>query len=361
MEQKSVYFNEKQLEFLQAKQKICTLIWGRGTGKGVALAGKTFLRMRNLPRAKFFLSSTTYGQLLTKTLPPMLEKWGEIGLHENRDYVIGKRPLKGFDAPYKPPKDFENIITFRNGYTIEMISLDRPNSQRGGSYDGGDVDEAAFVPKEKFSGIMIPSIRGNQNKFSHYLHQNLNLVTSMPRDPRGEWVLDYKQQAAAMPDVYFYSEATAYDNVDVLGEDTLKLWETELDYLEFQIEVMNRRLNKATDAFYHRYDATRHNYMPEYEYTEGDRGIQVAGYRDYNPKALLDITFDFGGWFTCAIAFQASGMVERAINKFHEKEGKVVALVDKICDAYEGHEFKWARIWGEPRGTDRTAVGTTLY
>jgi hypothetical protein len=358
---KEVYFNAKQLEFLQAQQKRCALIWGRGTGKGVALAGRNYLRMLNLPRAKTFLSSTTYGQLLTKTLPPMLEKWAEIGLSENVHYVIGKKPLKGWDQPYKPPKKFQNVISFQNGFAIELASMDRPDTLRGGSYDGGDVDEAAFVDGTYFRRVMIPSIRGNKNKFSHYLHQNLNIVTSMPRDPRGEWSLEYKQRAAAKPDLYYYSEATALDNVDILGEETLQLWEDEMDYLEFQVEVMNRRMNVATDAFYHRFRAERHTYVPAYDYTDGERGIEVCGMKDYDARALLDITFDFGGWFSCAIVFQEDQRTERAIRTFHVKEASITDLVDKICQGFADHAMKMVRIWGEPRGTDRSAYGATAF
>lgn len=362
-----VYFNHKQLEYLQTIRPFKVAVWGRGTGKGVLLSAEHRIRMAEMPRARFFLSSSTYGQLLTKTLPPMFSKWEELGLFRDMPgrpghYVVGIKPPKSWPTPYSKPEQYDNLITFCNGYTIELISLDRPNTQRGGSFDGGDIDEAAFVPHQHFQDVMVPSIRGNIHKFTSPRHQGVNIVTSMPRDPRGDWILEYEQKAMASPEVYFYSEATSWDNIHVLGERTLKMWETELDYLTYQMEVMNRRLLRANDAFYHRYEAAKHNYTPAYNYTDGDEGVEVGGFKDYNAKALLDITFDFGGNFNCAIVFQKDQELERAIHTFNVKRGKsVLDLVDDICAYYQEHQFKMVRVWGEPRGYDQRATGDQVF
>lgn len=361
MGQKLIYWNEKQLEFLQSPQKRKTIVWGRGTGKGAALAGLHYLRMTAMPRAKFFLTSTTYGQLLTKTLPPMLDKWFEFGLIEEEHYVVGKRPPIGWQKPWKPPKKFENIISFCNGYAIELMSMDRPAQLRGGSFDGGDIDEAAFVRHDIYTDVLVPSIRGNNHRYNSHMHQGISKVSSQPRDTRGEWILEDKIKAQSDPENYFYSEATSWDNIDVLGESTLKMWEDEMDYLSYQAEVMNVRFMSAQDPFYHRFSAKVHNYTPAFRYVESDSGIQIAGMADYNPKELLDITFDFGGWFNCAIVFQEDRRTERALRSFHVKEKDVRTLVDNICTNYAKHEFKLARVWGEPRGHDRTAIGSTIF
>ena len=83
--------------------------------------------MEPMPRGKGFLSSSTYAQILTKTLPEMQAIWERHGLIENFHYVIGRRPPKAFVSPFKPPKKYENVITFGNGYTIELLSMDRPD------------------------------------------------------------------------------------------------------------------------------------------------------------------------------------------------------------------------------------------
>lgn len=321
-----------------------------------------------MPKSKGFLSSTTYNQLLTKTLPAVESKWAEMGLTEGEDYVIGMRPPREWEACLQEPRRYENIISFSNGRRIELLSMDRPDLARGGSYTDGAVDEAALVPQEHITRVLLPSLRMGLIEFGgHWAHKNLRLYTSIPWKPSGYYILDYEEKAKANPGRYAFIESNALDNVEVLGMDYIKMLEAELPYLEFLVEVMNQRIRKVRDAFYHKFDADRHTYSVRYLYGEGERGIVTNGMADphYKSDEALDLSFDFSGWFNCAIAFQegrmreggAQRVVEYGLHQFFVKqdEGKVGELVDKICAHYSAHKFKVARLWGEPRGHDAKA------
>jgi len=358
---KQIYWNAKQIEFLQARQRFKTFLGGRGSGKSTVIGGQTYLRLREMPRAKFFLSSSTYNQILTKTLPAIESKLNEFGLVDGKHYVVGKRPPAHFTLPFQPPRKYENVLTCWNGYTIECLSLDRADLARGGSYCGGDVDEAALVSREHYTKVLLPSVRGFRHKFTSDLYGNVNLYTSIPWKPSGYWILEGEEKAQAQPDKNFWLEANAWDNVAVLGEEYIRDLEAELPYLEFLVEVMNKRIRKSESAFYHRFDPDRHTYTVKYLYDTGERGIITNGVADphYKPDALLDITFDFSGWFNCATVWQ-EGMADKrkaeyCLHQFFVKqdEGKVGELVDRICQHYAGHRWKLARLWGEPRGHDR--------
>ena len=327
--------------------------------------------MQAMPRAKFFLSSTTYAQMLTKTLPAMESKWNEMGFRENIHYVVGRKPPKHFDLPYQPPRKYENIVSFFNGYTKELLSLDRPDLARGGSYQGGDVDEAALVSKEHNDRVLLPSIRGFAHKFSSHWYGNVNYYTSIPWKPTGYWILDFEEKAKANPTMYAFVEANAYDNIEVLGLPYIQMLEAELPYLEFQVEVMNRRIRKVKDAFYHKFDPERHTYEVRHLYTEGVRGIELAAQVDphYDPTRLLELSLDFSGWFNCGTVWQEGRVdkvrvAEYCLRQFFVKqeEGKVAELVHKFCDHYGSHGMKLVRIWGEPRGHDKNATSSeTIY
>lgn len=318
-----------------------------------------------MPRSKGFLSSTTYNQLLTKTLPAVTSKWSEMGLVEGEDYVIGTTPPRDWEKCFEEPRKYENIISFSNGRRTELLSMDRPDLARGGSYTDGAVDEAALVPREHITRVLQPSLRLGLVHFGgHWLHKNLRLYTSIPWKPSGYYILDYEEKAKADPSRYAFIESNAYDNIDVLGLDYIKMLEAELPYLEFLVEVMNMRVKKVRDAFYHKFDADKHTYTVRYLYGEGERGIVTNGIADthYKPDEALDFSFDFSGWFNCAIAFQEGlhregntrRSIEYALHQFYVKQqdGKVGELVDKICAHYVNHKFKVARLWGEPRGHD---------
>lgn len=362
--QRKVYWNEKQLNFLRAIRPYKMFLGGRGSGKTTVEGGEQYRCMTQMPRSRGFLASSTYAQLLNSTLPAVESKWAEMGLIEGEDYVVGVKPPKNFTKCLDEPRKYENVVSFANGRRIQLMSMDRPDLQRGGTYTDGAADEAALISHDHVTRVMIPSLRGFVREFNTPLRGTFRAYTSIPWKPSGYWSLEYEQKAQSQPDMYFWQEANAYDNIHVLGEDYLKRLEAELPYLEFLVEVMNQRVRKVKDAFYHKFDADKHTYSVRYLYGEGERGIITNGIADPNYKTdeALDFSFDFSGWFNCAIAFQEGQhregntrrTVEYALHQFFVKqdEGKVGELVDKICTHYADHHFKVARLWGEPRGHD---------
>ena len=320
--------------------------------------------MQNMPRSKGFIASSTYAQLLNSTLPAVEAKWGEMGLMEGIDYVIGIRPPKNFEKALDEPRKYENIISFANGRRIQLMSMDRADLQRGGTFQDGAADEAALISHEHVTRVLLPSLRGMVREFNTPRRGMFRWYTSIPWKPSGYWTLDYEQKMQADPSMYCFVEANAYDNIEILGQDYLTRLEAELPYLEFLVEVMNKRVRKVTDAFYHKFDADQHTYSVRYLYDEGARGIISNGISDsnYNVDELIDLSFDFSGYFNCATAWQqgiqqegkTKRIVEHCLHQFFVKssEGKVAELVDKICNHYTRHQQKLVRLWGEPRGHD---------
>jgi len=359
---KTLYLNEKQLQFLQAMQPVKIALAGRGWGKSSLIGFGQRQKMSALPRAKFFFASTTYNQILTKTLPAAENIWQEMGMVEDVHYSVGKKPPKHFALPYAPPRKWQNVISIYNGFCIEMLSMDRPDLARGGSYDGGEVDEMALIKQEVVTKVLLPSIRGNSHRFSSPLHQQFCGYTSVPWKPSGYWVLDYEEKQKQDPDEYFLIEGTAYDNIEILGQKYIDRLEREMSYLEFQVEVMNRRFMKVPDGFYHAFDDKKHTYSPEYEYGEGVRGITVVGTKDVNSEALLEVSFDFSGWFNCCTIWQEQGNTERCVANLYVKEDqKLNELIKKFCQRYKEHKVKFVRVWGEPRGHDPLPMTPSIY
>jgi hypothetical protein len=346
---------------------------GRGSGKTTAEGGEQYRSMQQMPRSKGFLSSSTYAQLLNSTLPAVTTKWAEMGLIEGDDYVVGTKPPFDFEKSLQEPRDYKHVVSFRNGRRLVLMSMDRPDLQRGGTYQDGAIDEAALVSFEHVTKVMIPSLRGFVREFNTPLRGVLRSYTSIPWKPSGYWTLGYEDKAKSQPDLYHFSEANAYDNIHVLGHDYLVRLEAELPYLEFLVEVMNKRVRKVADAFYHKFDPDIHSYTPGYAYTEGHRGIEIDRRKDpdgindahYKPDQVLDASFDFSGYFNCCTVWQEGQTndgrqkrrVEYCLRQLFVKsaEGKVGELVDKFCTTYAQHRFKAVRLWGEPRGHDPKA------
>lgn len=350
-----VYFNQKQIDFVVAPQKIKTVVAGRGWGKSTVISLMLLFMLRSMPRAKVFFSSTTIEQIKNMTLPPVLAKLAEMGIEENKHYVVGKdpwginSPCRWFKRPIAPVKKYDNVITFWNGFTVVMLSAARPNSQRGGSYDAGIIDEAAFVKRAFWEKVLLKMVRGNLYKFDTHLHHSIFILTSQPRTPDGMWVMAMEQMAATHPDRYLFLWASARDNETVLGEDWFRTQRESSSHLDYLIEVENIRLKKLPDGFYHRLDEARHTYTPILDYS--------GNMLDVRPADMLEASFDFSGKFNCCSVWQEQDFVERCVRQFFVKDEKRIrGLVDDICAHFSAHEFKYVRLWGEPRGRDRNPI-----
>lgn len=365
---KNIYVNPKQLEFLQAPQKTRLFLGGRGTGKSHTIGMSTRAKAGAMPRGKIFFASTTYNQILTKTLPAVIAAWSDMGLkeHESTDspghYVIGRKPPPHFDKPISPPRKYANCITMMNGFTIEMLSMDRADLARGGSYDGGEVDEAALLDEADYTRVLLPSVRGNTHKFRNHWHQNINFYTSIPWKPSGYWIFDFEEKAKKLPDQYAVIESTAYDNIHILTQEGIDRMEREMGYLEFQIEVLNRRIIKVPNGFYPKFDDKVHIYRPSYDYEDTDRGVVSKASGDVRKNELLDLSFDFSGWFNCVTIWQEQNNTEKCLDAMYVKgDDKLQDLIDKFCTKYQAHAYKFVRLWGEPRGHDKQTMGPPIY
>lgn len=360
-----VYMNPKQKTFLRTVAPLVVFMGGRGTGKTTTIAAATTRNVQQMPRGKTFLSSTTYAQLLTKTLPEITKFWERVGFREGLHYVVGCKPPRDFLKPLAAPRKYQNVISFGNGYTIELLSMDRPDLARGGSYDAGDIDEAALVKKPALEQVIIPAVRGNRDRFRKVpTHHQVRLYTSVPRRPSGQYIWNYQELAQLRPKDFAFVEATSADNLVVLGRDFIDRMRAILDPVEFAIEIMNERVMRLPDGFYSAFDPERHAHINTYTYDEGDRGITVTGTdRDRDRKKAIDLTVDFGGKINVGLAAQFDGKTIRFLREFYVKavDGKLPELVTKFCDQYENHEHKFVRIFGEPRGHDRQSDGAPYY
>ncbi|RDC63279.1 hypothetical protein [Adhaeribacter pallidiroseus] len=361
-----VYVNDKQRRFLSARQKRRGFVGGRGSGKSTVYGHRTYLNYNALARAKFFLAGLTYNQAYTKTLPSAMDAWHACGLREFDKktglghYVVCQRPPAHFMKPYQAPRKYENAITFINGYTIEVLSMDRPDSGRGGNYDGGDVDESALFKREVIFKVLRPMIRGNIYRFTHYLHQSFCDYTSVPWLPSGQWVFETEENAKSHPEDYFFLESTAYDNVAVLGAGYLAGLKQEMSSIEFDVEVMNKRLKKLPNSFYPAFNEDRHLKFDTYSYQyDEETGIWVMGNNFYKPSAPLETSWDFNAAFTSMIVCQETSSEFRCVDALWKKQAEdkslVIALTEQFCEDYAGHQCKEVLIYGDRNGNNKSA------
>lgn len=362
--QRRVYVNAKQEAFLQARQKRRSFVGGRGSGKSTVLGHQTRQEFNYLARAKVFLAGLTYNQILTKTLPSAMDAWSQNGLVEYEKelgyghFVVGKRPPPHWIKPYQQPRNFENAISFINGYCIEMLSLDRPDTARGGNYDGGHMDESALIKEDVLNTILLPMIRANRHRFSHYMHHTFCDYTSAAWLPEGQWIYKTEERAKKDPQDAFFLESTAYDNFAVLGEPYFKNLKESLSQMQWDVEVMNKRLKKLPNSFYPNFLPSRHCVWNTYHYQEQDNGLVIPSDSDCDSNRPIDLSWDFNAAFTSFIVTQEHGNEERFLNALFVKESDtnvVDAAATLFCDTYQGHRKKEVAIYGDRNGNNKSA------
>jgi hypothetical protein len=239
------------------------------------------------------------------------------------------------------------MISFYWGSCCELVSLERPDNVRGGSFDYLEIDEAALLDKLDYTKILLPCVRGNKDKFDSPFHQQVSFYTSIPRSPVGYWLLDYEKKAELEPTKYLFLRATAYDNIHILTQEGIDHLEEELGALEFRVEVMNEFQRKGQFAFYDKFDANKHTYKPNF------RKGSVSKYDDVDSKRYLDISMDFGGHINFMTVWQQHGRVERCVNEFWKLgSNSLRAVIQEFTEAFDEHEEKKVQVWGEPRGWD---------
>lgn len=390
---KKIYVNPKQYQFLKAKQKTKTWIAGRGTGKTRVIAhtlkimvcGSKSMGIKPMTYklgkysygAKIFLLGSTYEQILTKFWPEIQDGLEQHGLKEHINdtepghFVVCKKPPYWYSRPRKKPRSYENVITFWNGFTIELMSFDRENNRRGGSYDGMIMDEAALIDFEKYSQSIGSLVRGNVKEWSHPLRFSKYLFTSRAWKQKGKWVENkMKALAAEHPDDYYYMESSAEDNKEVLGEQYFIDKQREFSPLVYAIEILNKPVEKIPDGFYEFLDEEIHLYSPLYDMDYEQDKWNIKSEKDVNPSIEIDISFDFNAAFTSATVWQehlpgkndgksgfdSSQWELRLLRNFYVKYTLVDELVEKICNHYKEHPTKIANIYGGADGHTKWAA-----
>jgi hypothetical protein len=378
---KRIEVNPKQAAFLQSTAPEKYLVGSRGSGKTFTLGLDIGQCFNYLPRAMFVLANQTYDAVYNITLRGVMQALEYYGVHEYDPhsgyghYVVGKQPPFGWYKPYGKKSRYENLITFINGYTLEVVSMANPDKIRGNNFDGLRVDEVAFNKKEIISKVLSPTVRANVNKpgmgrlFDHPLHHSRHFFTSAPWTVEAQWIWEKEEEAKMYPEKVFFIESLATDNLRNLPKDYIETLKRELSPMEFYIEVENGRLRKLPNGFYPAFDEGKHVVMKtrDYDYVETVKRIWIDEGREtfQVPGLPLLASFDFNAKFTSCIVCQEVDLLQhrefRILENLYIKPGEshlsmIDALVDKLNLTYQSHKptNKNIYLYGDRNGNNKS-------
>lgn len=390
------HLNIPQLRALLVNPKTGIYIWSRGTGKTEGLVAPGSLRrIEKMPRGAGVFVAATYLQLLDRTLPPVLRAWENYGLKQGVHYWVRTKPPKNLNIPKAlyAPETPEHCIYFCNGAIIKLVSQDRPGTSNGMTIDWIIGDEAKYLNRQRFQEDLLPTNRGNKELFGHLSeHHSIMLTTDMPTTPSAAWLFEYEDQMdpdlielilglqfqldehikrMATPitaeeqayikndinkierelfdlrnDCVYYSEASILDNIEILGEEHLRVMRRNMSTTVFDTSILNKRIFKIIDGFYpafyedtHCYDSVNYDYIDNIGLFLPD-GIKGNDSWRKDKEVKLDqqlhIAMDYG-------KFNCLGVAQKGvtINDVHASfVGPAPMLckdvVQQFCDYYKG-------------------------
>jgi hypothetical protein len=181
----------------QVSPKDLYLVIGRAGAKTTdILAQRTMEISYDMPGAYFAVVSDTYLNAVKNIIPGIIQGWHEKGWQEGVHYVVDARPPKHFKKPYKPVLSYKHTISVFNGCFFKIVSMDRPSTGAGDSYQHLFGDEAKYLIKKKLDKL-IPAIRGEYVRFGDSVfYRGRSFTTDMPNIYHNEndWILAMEKE-----------------------------------------------------------------------------------------------------------------------------------------------------------------------
>jgi hypothetical protein len=345
---------------------------GRGCGKTNVLMRLVAESAFELPRAKMGLASMTFRHVQDVVLSQSRKVFAEYGLHEYDSktrpwghYVLNRRPPEGWWHPWEGVNTYDNCVSFKNGYTVVFLSADRPDTARGLNLDQLLMDESFKLKESFYNTVLRKTVRANKYLYkdprpgrkghNHPLHWLIADFTSAAWTPEQQWIYKTEELMKKNPKKYFFMESTPYDNLMNLPGDWIESEREASDSeLTFEIEVLNRRVEKLENAYYPALSFSKHVYSDFYEYEfDKENRLYKDKRKDYDPWKPIESSLDFNARFTCQVIAQDHGKELRFIDNLFVKRADttlVEELAHKFCEKYKHHLKKVLYLYGDNSG-----------
>ncbi|MDR1556753.1 MAG: hypothetical protein LBS88_06945 [Tannerellaceae bacterium] len=310
----------------------------RAGGKTEGVFGPRIIKVaKEMPGELAFLVHKTYTALFTN-IWPNIQAYFSRPIHGGKrtmlaygiDYIVGESKIPShFRLPRYPVAFPRHSILFRNGFHLQLVSSDQPESVAGRSGIHAFIEEMKHQKGEKLKTRLFPSLRGSSaeirqcqyyqgitgvsdtarvdlgedNWFEEYeknvnpdlieeiatvsLHVNDSLIkihkaealTAEEKNPvilerlRIETEKEKRTLALWQPrladmrrNATYYIRASSFVNKDILGQ---KFFKTQLDSLdpdEFLTAICAVRKKAVVNRFFANYIPKKHQFTDSYKY-----------------------------------------------------------------------------------------------
>ena len=243
---KTQYANVLSVIIQLLQPKFLFIVAGRGAAKTTAILSQRLYKVAyEMPGCYVALVADTYMNALKNVVPSLIEGFDRMGWIEDIHYVVGKRPPAHFKKPYKPPHNWKHTITIHTGCHVKIISMDRPSTGAGDSYQHIIGDEVKYIPEKKINKL-TPAIRGEYVRFCNSpLYRGRTFTTDMPNPNHREheWIKDMKKNMDNEQIRLMFETAL------VVNEIRKELYHAKKENNKKEIKLVTKKLNRWIAAF----------------------------------------------------------------------------------------------------------------
>lgn len=416
-EWKNAHYNwpQRRSHIVRAKYEVAVLARGVGKTEGI-IAPRMAHNAYALPRSMGGMVTPSFKKLFTELVPSIYTGLDKLGYEENVHYTIGKRGPSRWAIPYKRVKDWSHAMHWNCGSGLAFISQDRPSMGNGISVDYYILDEGKLIDGKRFEDNSRQAMRGNRQYFTGRSEfQSLLIVSDRPTTKQQKWFVKYRDMmdqelvklimqtayrklqleeaidrgdlSLSTIDVYraeinalerdlnemrlectYWHEASALDNIDVIGWDNFLHMERTMDPRLFRSSILNEEVDFVEGGWYASWTEDKHIYLPAVTSFTTDRGFDRDRLSSTDsrhdaeiiPTQPLHIAMDYGGRFNCMAIGQRYEDMLRIDNGLHAAwPGTTKSVVDQFVRYYAAHKRKEVYYYYDHTALDRH--GTTPF
>ena len=158
-------FSRPQGDALEYVRPLNLFMGGYGSGKTHMLAVIAYSYIKKFPEVRGIIGANTHSQLSQSTMRQVFKVWKSFGITEHTDanpngqYVVNKIPPKHFKSFGDVYLNYNGILTFNNGATIYMASLENADAHQGKEAGYGLLDETRDTREHDAKDTILSRLR----------------------------------------------------------------------------------------------------------------------------------------------------------------------------------------------------------
>jgi hypothetical protein len=359
-------FSRPQYDILESSKSLNLFLSGKGGGKSHIGGVISASLITEYPHCRGFIGANTYDQLNTSTLVRVFAVWKSFGITEYTDanhtgcYVVGKQPPKCFTPSPDQYVNYSNIISFANGCTVYIASLENAKSHEGKEMAWAILDETKDSREHDVKDTILTRLR---QKGLIVNGKEINPLFILTSPAKVDWLNKWFELDKYIEDIsaHIYSDtdyfkletenklcviASTFHNKVNLPENYFDVIRESNTDEKYSTIIYANPFGRAGGEYYPGFERKKHVAKTKYN---PDLPLHVSfdfNYVPYNPAGIIQIEKKEGIWYVSMID-------EFALTSPHNS-------VEHVCDAiiarYGNHKAGWF-IYGDATGKAGTIAG----